>query len=52
MEQKEAPSSKHQAPDNHQGPNTKVLSVDSLRVENWSLKVGSSLELGAWSLVL
>jgi hypothetical protein len=41
-----APSSKLQAPEKNQAPNSSETSRQS-----WNLKFGASLELGAWSLV-
>jgi hypothetical protein len=44
---RKAPTSKHQAPEKHQAPNTQLPSRSI-----WSLEVGISLELGGWSLEL
>jgi hypothetical protein len=46
MSYSKAPSTKHQAPEKHQDPNTKRDR------EHWSLGFGASLELGAWNLEL
>src|ERR1019366_1912364 len=42
---RKAPTTKHQAPEKHQAPNTQLPSRSI-----WSLEVGISLELGCWSL--
>jgi hypothetical protein len=42
----QAPNSKHQAPEKLQLSNTNC----SFESASWNLKIGASLELGAWSL--